>query len=199
MYMKRYLILIKPLSYILVKILFCAIILFFMMSCSNNDEPKAGNRIFTYAIDYTTNKFLGGYKVVLPQHIDSLEIVCDYKAPGDFGSVALFEKTTGTELFAGTIIWMGKGKRTFPEQIKPPSLYTKLKIPSPMPDFRTPNHNKDQAYDTGIDYKDIWNAIKYLQEVNWLTSSSQAYIYLYQPSVGVGDPADWYWLIFLKY
>lgn len=196
--MKQYFILIKPLSYIVVKILFCAIILFLMMSCSDNDDPKAGNRIFTYAIDYTTNNFLGGYQVDLPQYIDTLEMVCEYNSPGDFGDVTWFDKTTGTELFAGTIIWAGKGERTFPEKIKSPSSYEKLKTPTPMPAF-IPLYHSEYHVDTETDYEGTWDAIKYLQEVSWLTSSSQAYIYLYQPSVGVGDPADWYWLIFLKY
>ncbi|MDR2918593.1 MAG: hypothetical protein LBV72_04410 [Tannerella sp.] len=185
------------------KIFCCIITVLSFVGCSNNDLapticPNDESRIFTFAVDYTTNKFLGGYQVLLPQYIDTFEMICEYNSPGDFGDVAWFDKTTGSKLFAGTIIWMGKGERTFPEKIQSPSSFEKLKTPISMPAF-IPLYHSEYHVDTGTDYQSTWDAIKYLQEVSWLTSSSQAYIYLYQPSVGVGDPADWYWLIFLKY
>lgn len=187
------------------KIFFYAMVLFSAISCSNNDDlavpiicPGDETCIFTFAVDYTTNKFLGGYQVILPQPVDTLEMMCEYNSPGDFGDVAWFEKTTGTKLFSGTIIWAGKGERTFPEQITPPSSYLKLEKPSPTPEF-IPLYHYEEHPGFGTDYKNMWGAIKNLQQVSWLTSSSQAYVYLYQPSVGAGNPADWYWLIFLKY
>ena len=155
--------------------------------------------VFTLAVDYTTNDFLGGYEVALPQRIDSLQLTCDYNSPSDFGDVTWSDMTTDTKLFAGTIIWMGKGVQTFPEKTEAPASYTKIENPTNQPQFIPIYHENYQSNDIDTDYRTIWKAVESLQVVSWLSPSTPAYIYLYQPSVGAGDPADWYWIIFLKY
>jgi hypothetical protein len=126
--------------------------------------------------------------------------VCEYHSPGDFGDVAWYDKATDTRLFAGTIIWMGKGKRTFPEKTDSPDSFTKLNFPSKTPQFIRLYHDEyDKTAYPEVDYPPVWDAIKYLQDTSWITDSTPAYIYLYRPSVGEGDPKDWYWIIFLKY
>ncbi|MDR0698018.1 MAG: hypothetical protein LBG28_02185 [Tannerella sp.] len=179
----------------------------FILNCCDMDEasnkvvcPNDASMVFTYMIDYTTNRFLGGYKVTLPHYIDSLMPVCEYNSPGDFGDVTWYDKTTNTRLFAGTIIGMGKGERTFPEKNDSPDSYTKLDFSSKKPQFISLYHDKyDNMANPEVDYLPIWNAIKDLQDTSWSTDSTPAYIYLYRPSVGVGDPKDWYWIVFMKY
>ncbi|MDR0757139.1 MAG: hypothetical protein LBF85_04755 [Tannerella sp.] len=162
--------------------------------------PPDTSMVFTCMIDYTTNRFLGGYKLTLPHYIDSLKPVCEYRSPGDFGDVAWYDKATDTELFAGTIIWMGKGACTFPEKIDPPSSFVTLDFPSETPRFISLYHDEyDKTAYPDVDYRTIWDAVKDLQFTSWVSDSTPAYIYLYRPSVGAGDPKDWYWIVFLKY
>jgi hypothetical protein len=189
--------------------LFLPSILFILNCCDIEDSTNKGelvvcppdaSMVFTYMIDYTTNRFLGGYKVTLPLYIDSLMPVCEYNSPGDSGDVTWYDKTTNTRLFAGTIIWMGKGERTFPEKIDSPGSFTKLDFSSKNPQFISLYHDDyDKIANPEVDYPPMWNAIKDLQDISWCSDSTPAYIYFYRPSVGVGDPKDWYWIVFLKY
>jgi len=181
------------------KNLFLSFITFLcLLSCGNDklDPCLSNTYVFALTVDYTTNDFLGSYVLDLPA-TDSVEFTCDYKSPSDFGEVTWFDKKTKTNLFSGTIIWMGKGERTFPEKIEKPSSYGKLEKPTPMPTLIPLYHDEYQYKDPDVDYKLIWDAVKYQQNSAWAQMSVPAYIYLYQPSVGAGDPKDWYWIIFL--
>ena len=179
--------------------------IFTLNSCENNDDlfvicPTDNSVVFAFTVDYTTNDFLGGYDIVLPHYVDSIKPVCKYKSPGDFGSVEWYDQKTDAKLFSGTIVWAGKGERTFPEKIETPESYVKLNITTQMPDFKVLYHDEfDYISQHDIDYTSAWNSIKNLQNISWITKETQAYIYLYCPSVGIGDPKDWYWVIFLKY
>jgi hypothetical protein len=181
--------------------------LLFMLNCCDMEEPSNKvicppdvSLVFTYMIDYTSNKFLGGYKLVLPYKIDSLKPVCEYNSPGDFGDVAWYDEATDTKLFAGTIVWMGKGKCTFPEKIDSPASFVKLDFSSETPRFMPLYHDEyDRKAHSEVDYLPIWDAIKDLQDTSWVSDSTPAYVYLYCPSVGAGDPKDWHWIVFLKY
>lgn len=185
-------------------------VLFVLLGCDNSEGPEViicpgeTSMVFALTVDYITNEFLGGYTVDMPfpdytLSGHSLTMTCEYKAPGDFGSVKWYDKQSMKELFAGTIIWMGKGERTFPEKISPPSSFPKLDITTVMPPMTTLLHDEFVEVDEDIDYTAVWKAVSNLQCVSWMSDSTPAYIYLYAPSVGIGDPKDWYWVIFLKY
>ena len=181
------------------------LVLFVLLGCDNSEGPEMvicppeTSMVFALTVDYTTNEFLGGYTVDMPISQSTLKMACEYKAPGDFGSVKWYDKQSNKELFAGTIIWMGKGERTFPEKISPPASFPKLKITTAMPSMTTLSHGEFDQTDIEVDYTPVWNAIANLQCVSWISELTPAYIYLYQPSVGVGDPKDAYWVIFLKH
>lgn len=178
-----------------IKRLFCFVALFCFMGCNTVDhENKKGVLVFT--VDYTTNKFLGGYDVLLSQSVETIQMEYEYNMAGDFGDVTWFEKTTGTKLFSGTIVWMGTGKQTFPEEVSPSSSFEKLSEPAAMPSFTPLSHSPNNA--ETIDYEKIWEPIKYLQKASWVTSETKGYVYLYMPSVGEGNPANWYWVVFLE-
>ena len=56
-------------------------------------------------------------------------------------------------------------------------------------------------YPDTIDYSSIWNSISNLEIVNnYLNTNPNGKInlFLYTPSVGIGNPADWDWYIILK-
>ncbi len=186
----------------------CFVSLFLLFGCDSDDKvpwvvicPSNNTMVQVLTVDYTTNKFLGGYAIELPHYLDTLELDCKYNSPVDFGDITWFEKKTETELFTGTIIWMGKGERSFPEEINNASSFVKLDKVTEMPTFYPLFHDEYSKMDTNeeFDYTPIWQSIEKLQFISWMEPSTPAYIYLYCPSVGVGDPADWYWLIFTKY
>ncbi|NDV83933.1 hypothetical protein [Bacteroides sp. 51] len=151
--------------------------------------------VYAFTVDYTTNEFLGGYTVPFPAGSKSLKMAYDYKSPGDFGSVRWYDELSGTDLFAGTIVWMGTGKRTFPENISPASDFAKVDKPAVMPSVYPLYHG--DALAEYKDYAPIWKAIANLQAVSWVEETTPTYAYLYAPSVGEGDPKEWYWVFFL--
>ena len=187
---------------------FCGFVcLLMLLSCESELDkmticPDPSHLVFTFFVDYTTNNFLGGYQVELKNSFDSLVMACDYKSPGDFGDVTWYNKTDDTKLFAGTIVWMGKGRCTYPEKIREPSSFNALAQNhiTAMPTFKRLYHNEfHNDIDEDVNYNPIWKPLESLQDVSWLMPNSPAYIYLYCPSVGFGDPKDWYWVIFLDY
>ncbi|MDR1097921.1 MAG: hypothetical protein LBL57_07305 [Tannerella sp.] len=187
--------------------LFSTAMLFMLNGCNDAMEnsniavcPLANNMVFTCMVDYTTNRFSGGYTLILPRPVDSLKPVCEYHSPGDFGDVTWYDKETGAKLFAGTIVWMGKGERTFPEKTEPPSSFVSLDFSSKTPHLMPLYHDEfDEMMPPEVNYRSVWDAIKNLQNTSWVSSDTPAYIYLYRPSVGAGDPKDWYWIVFLQY
>ena len=181
--------------------LFCLIV---MLSCDGSAEapeiaicPADASAVQVLTVDYTTNEFLGGYTIQY-NWTPSFEMACDYKAPGDFGSVRWYDKASGQDLFAGTIIWMGKGERTFPEKFYEPTSFPKTNKYAAMPAISLLKYD-EFVFEHDVDFSPIWKGVEHIDAVRWVNESTPAYAYLYTPSVGVGDPRDWYWVIFLKY
>ena len=108
------------------------------------------------------------------------------------------------KIFDGTIIWMGKGEMSFPEQLNSPNTFATLTTPIQQPDdssIELVQYHEFSYYPENIYYTSIWNAIDNLKIVkSYRTSNPNAKInlFLYTPSVGIGDPADWDWYIYLK-
>ncbi len=152
-------------------------------------------------VDYTTNRFMGGYTVPVEFIGGDFGLEADYNSPGDFGDVTIYEKETGTKLFAGDIIWMGRGERTFPEEILPAKEFARTsKSSSPELERFYPVEN---GWTDGDDdeINKVWKSVKNLDIVHQAIENApntDVYMYLYRRSVGVGDPADWYWLIFIR-
>lgn len=171
----------------------------------NNTQEAGANLVLqpgvvVLTVDYTTNKFLGGYIIPLSTEGRTLDMACEYKSPSDFGSVRWYDKQSGKDIFSGTIVWMGTGKRTFPtdKDICQPGAFRALAISNilqiPVPLY----HDQYDTYAEGVDYLNIWLKIATLECVHGVDSTTPYYIYLYRPSVGAGDSKDWYWVIFLK-
>lgn len=184
----------------------CLFALFAFLGCDNDNSkepdiiicPIESTMVFALTVDYTTNEFLGGYTVDTPISGHTLTMACEYESPGDFGSVRWYDEQSGNDLFAGTIVWMGKGERTFPKKAYPPASFPKLDKTTAISPVAL-LHSEFDGSDNDADYALVWKAVANLQCVSWADSSTPAYFYLYRPSVGEGNPADWYWVIFLKY
>lgn len=181
------------------------VILLFGCSAENIDidndiDSDAPNQILMLKVDYTTNAFQGGTILGFSKKSKSFSITNEYAEPCDFGSVALIYKELNQTIFSGTIIWGGLGEMTFPEKLVSPDKFKSV----PTYDFIMPKNGYDDIFNPGnleLDYEKAWGSVQGLVKTReFLTANpnQKAKMFLYTPNVGVGDPKDWYWIIFLK-
>lgn len=187
------------------KILFLFIIgIGILFGCSSENveidiETDAPNQILMLKVDYTTNDFEGGTILGFSKQTDNFTITNEYVSPGDFGSVKLIYKELNQTLFLGTIHWMGLGKMTFPEKLEPANSFKHVlthdyRYPGGIQDVFNPDNRE-------LDYDRPWTSVQGLVKVrNFLDTNPNQMVkmFLYTPSVGEGDPKDWYWVIYLK-
>jgi hypothetical protein len=119
--------------------------------------------------------------------------------PGDFGGFAVLNRCSGLVIFAGSILWMGKGEQFFPANPINPGLlaHKKTSINSPQ--------RVDVIFGpyVGLVEKEsalsAWDSIQDLNIVQDLAVSPyDVLVYLYPRTVGMFNPADAEWVIFLQ-
>ncbi len=172
------------------------------IGCRSVDEPNPDNtnKVLMLKIDYTTNTFEGGKELLFSKDTNVFSIKTEYTPPGDFGSIKIIYSELNETIFNGTIIWMGTGKITYPENIIPADSFSIVMTD----DFVTPSAGFENIFNPGnqiFDYTPVWISVQGLVKVRqYLRSNPNATvkIFLYTPSVGVGNPLDWDWIIFLK-
>ena len=187
------------------KIILPLIMISFLISCKKNQEPKTENttnKVVLLKVDFLTNVFEGGKELNFSPSC-SFTISSTYQEPGDFGSVQLFYSELNEMLFDGTIIWMGTGQIAYPI-IDPPSSFSTTSNSIHIPNsslFEKVMYDQYAYYPETISYSDIWNAISNLEIVEAYRNSNpngKVNLFLYTPSVGVGDPAEWDWFVILN-
>jgi hypothetical protein len=164
------------------------------------DNTGKENKILLLKVDYTTNTFEGGKELLFAQPAETFTITNKYKEPGDFGSIKLFYSEINETLFYGTIVWMGCGKISYPENWLPAEDFVRTADKNyvfPANGFENIFNPFDNTFDYNIVWGYIQNIIK-LREYLQSNPSQKVKLFLYQPSVGVGDPKDWKWILFLK-
>ncbi len=158
------------------------------------------SKILVLKVDHLTSVFEGGTEINLSTNTevsDSIPMSILYNPPGDFGDITLKYLPTGDSLFAGTIIWMGQGDRQFPAALAQASTFaTGTSAPIPAHTQFQPiltDHNQTYPYAT------IWSAIQNLSIIqSYLAVGKKVAVYHYTPSVGIGNPADWDWYVFMS-
>lgn len=133
-------------------------------------------------------------------------IATDYVAPGDFGSVTLRYDELDAPLFDGTIVWAGSGAMSYPASLDSADSFATLEETLEMPeldDFHevTLGEDEEGLQSMDPDHQSIWAAIDNLEAVkNYRESNPEAKIslFLYTPSVGIGNPEEWDWFVILK-
>lgn len=192
------------------KILQYISLLLFFISCkknddtsinSNNSQPSPPSKLLLLRVDYLTKTFEGGIELPLGAHTylkDSIPLRIDYRSPGDFGYLKLFYRPTNDTIFDGSIIWMGSGKMTYPAKIDTSTNFHTLGYSINKPDsnrfqlvhFIYPAYLKDSV---------PWAAISKLDVVRtYLPARKKIGYFLYTPSVGIGNPAEWDWFFILS-
>jgi len=181
-----------------------AVVLF--LGCSKKEEADyfqspvtSGNKVLLLKVDYLTHTFEGGTEFEFPQPSATFTVSYNYKSPGDFGNITLFYKELNEKLFDGSIIWMGKGEMNFPKTLLSPKQFAMAKTY----DLIQPAgfENIFDSSSTPPDYTKIWMQVQHLARVRaYLAANPKqaAKFFLYTPSVGIGNPADWDWFILLK-
>jgi hypothetical protein len=158
-------------------------------------EPK----VLMLTVDYLSNAFKGGIEFMFSNNSDTFTISHQYKAPGDFGWLKLYYTEINEQLFYGTIIWMGCGQMYFPENLLTTDLFQRVGTF----DYIFPRNGFENIfdnYDNG-NYEPVWSSVQGLVKAREYLQSNpnqKVKIFLYAPSVGVGNPADAYWIIYLK-
>ena len=150
-------------------------------------------------VDFLTNTFRGGYEYSFDNAPNSFTITKDYRSPGDFGYLKLFYSEINEMLFYGTIVWMGCGKMYFPTYLLPANSFDRVDTKDYV--FPVNGFENLLMVTEYSDYGQVWNSVQGLVKVRgYLGANPQQKVklFLYTPSVGVGDPADWYWILFLK-
>ena len=169
------------------------------------DTPVAytPGKIVVLAVDYTTNCFLGGYTLPVENGDGPFELESDYRSPGDFGSVTFYDKGSRAKLFASDIIWMGTGRMTYPEAMCSPKSFVSTDATDAqlLPELTYYNFyggpNEGHA-DELTPVRHVLRKLKIVEQAMKTAPDAPIYASLYMRSVGMGDPADWYWLIFIR-
>lgn len=185
-------------------LLFLAILSLFS-SCKETqsvleEPPTTTDKVLMLKVDYLTQAFEGGTEIAFPSSPSTFTVSQEYLTPGDFGSIKLYYKEVNQLLFSGTIIWMGKGEMSFPQNLTPANKFKRVltdDVASPEAGFENVFNPDNKDYD----YNAIWMKVQNLTKVRaYLNANPNASVklFLYTPSVGVGDPADWDWFIFIK-
>ncbi len=159
-----------------------------------------GNRVLLLKVDYETNAFEGGQELVFETITPTFTVETEYVSPGDFGSIALRYTELDTTLFAGGVVWAGCGAITYPQQWQPANQFVELPQGPPV----TPVAGFENVFNPGnqpTDYAPVWAAVQGRAIVRqYLVANPAATVKMlrYTPSVGVGNPADWDWIVILK-
>jgi hypothetical protein len=165
----------------------------------DDNDHNSSNKVLMLRVDYSTNTFEGGIEYSYNQPTDSFNIDVDYVDPGDFGSILLTYRELQDTLFYGTIIWMGCGEMIYPTTIDSANHFDVVltdDVVYPVNGFENimyPN--------TTADYSHIWMRVQSLVKVRQYLQSNpnqKVKLFLYTPSVGMGNPLDWDWIIFVK-
>ncbi len=184
--------------------LFLASIAMFFASCDKTDcgcvaPPVTNqNKVLVLKVDFTTNVFEGGKELIFPA-TPTFTIQKLYQAPLDFGYIKLNYQELNLPIFDGSIHWNGMGSISFPADFQTVTSFNLINpiTPPTIPIFV----NLDNSNSTNFDYTPIWNSIKYLEKVNEYRSTNPnetVKIILYTPDVGIGNPANWKWIVLVK-
>lgn len=174
----------------------------FLFGCSKDDDSKHSNSILLLKVDYMTYVFEGGKELSISTSIsssDTIPISVDYRPPGDFGSITLYYQPTNDMIFNGTIIWMGTGQISFPSDFDSPNSFSELESEIEKPVITRYQTIYYDLNNQPIEFTNLWSAINRLEIVeDYLNGNKKIGLFLYTPSVGVGDPNEWDWFVILN-
>jgi len=116
----------------------------------------------------------------------------------DFGWDKLYFDDKTNIIFHGGIVWMGRGHIRFPENWTSSEQLVKAEKNSPTLNDKQVQYIKGGYYNPDFPTETIWNCIKDYKLVHeHYSKNNKIAVYFYTPSVGMGDPKTWKWLLFI--
>ncbi|MSP84277.1 MAG: hypothetical protein EXR18_00410 [Flavobacteriaceae bacterium] len=182
------------------KIFAIATLILTLVSCSKENDEKNQNSVLVLKVDYNTNLFEGGKELSFTNITSNMTVTNQYLSNGDFGSIKLKYQELNETIFDGTIFWMGLGQINYPQNLLNANQFDRTETA----DFATPIAGFENVFNPNnltYNYNTIWDSVQSLRKVRqYLNSNPNATvkIFLYTPSVGIGNPSDWDWIIFMK-
>ena len=115
--------------------------------------------------------------------------------PSDFGGVAVSHPCTGEVLFAGSIVWSGRGQQLYPADPIPPYALQRASGQAASPQrIDVAGYSVDEEAGMAA-----WNSVLDLNLVEELASAPYSVlVYLYPRTVGIFDPVTADWVILLQ-
>jgi len=174
-------------------------------SCSEENTPAENNtnepnKVLLLKVDYLTNIFQGGKETTYTENSNTFTISHQIVAPVDFGNIKLKYNEINQIIFDGDIIWMGLGQILYPQNMLAANQFDAVLTADVVFPTTSFNHILPQP-NLGNNYNQVWMAVQNLVKVRQYLISNPTgvvHLYLYTPSVGVGNPADWKWIILMK-
>jgi hypothetical protein len=188
-----------------IKLLFFAAFVLTFISCSKNNAetntPTTNtNNVLVLKVDYTTNQFEGGTELTFTDTSSDMTITNQYVPPADFGSIKLTYQELNETLFDGSMVWAGLGQVNYPQNLLDSNQFERTMTA----DYVTPAAGFENVFNpdnTSYNYNAIWTSVQSIIKVRqylYANPNATVKIFLYTPSVGVGNPAEWDWFIFMK-
>jgi hypothetical protein len=177
-----------------------------LVSCNREDANSnfaSQNKLLLLQVDFETNVFEAGTELNF-NSTAPFSIGSSYQSPGDFGGIQLYYDNANQPIFEGSIVWSGLGERSYPTQLQAANTFPTLAAVVPQPNaslFETVDYDEFAYYPDNMDITALWQAIDQLEIVGTYRANnpnSSIHLFLYTPSVGDGDPADWDWYIMFK-
>lgn len=171
---------------------------------SDLDIADLQKHILICKVDYLTFRYKGYYALNVTDKLNTgneIPFLADYHAPSDFGSIRLYYRNTNNLLMDGTIVWMGCGALNFPASFRAGEQLDKgLSYPGQNHISYIDNSGTYVNVTDEKDLKHVWQSVSRQKEFQhfYKHSSKKVAVYLYAPSVGIGNPADAYYLVFTE-
>ena len=182
--------------------------LFAFSGCANNSDQREDiieslsptvNKVLVVKVDFLTNELESGQILEFGNYIQNITVSKTYQSPSDFGSLQLNYQETSQPLFSGTINWMSDGQMDYPNNLQPANTFTQVPSNTPVFPVGFDNvHTEDQLI---YDFNEAWLKVQKLELVrNFLQSNPNQHIkyFLYTPGLGIGNPAKWDWIVYIK-
>lgn len=185
------------------KITLLVLVLTSFLSCTDIDDTlntDTTNKVLMLKVDYLTHTFLGGKELTFESQNSAFTVTNEYTPPGDFGNLRLNYSEMNAPIFDGSIIWMGLGQMNYPQEVLPATSFDHVLTA----DYVTPSAGFTNVFNPDMynyDYNPVWGAVQGLVKTRAYLNSNptgSVKLFLYTPSVGFGNPADWYWVLFIK-
>ena len=188
-----------------IKLLFFGAFVLTFISCSKNNvetnTPTTNtNKVLVLKVDYNTNQFEGGTELTFADTSSNMTITNLYVPPADFGSIKLTYQELNETLFDGSMVWAGLGQVNYPQNLLDSNQFERTMTA----DYVTPVAGFENVFNpdnTSYNYNTIWTSVQSIIKVRqylYANPNATVKIFLYTPSVGVGNPAEWDWFIFMK-